>query len=351
MYQSYLGFSGDGTVDRDQRQVSKRIQRHTGRTFHLATRLLPSRYRDATYVLYAFFRIADDVVDTTEDTDAATQRAELDRIRAAALGERETDDPVLSAFRALCTEHQIPAEEIETFLNAMERDVSHTRYETYEQLETYLRGSAVAVAYMMLAVMDPADNEAAKPHARALGEAFQLTNFLRDVKEDVDDYGRVYLPQRTLRAHGVTEADLADGTFSPGFAAVMRTELQRTERLYRNGVAGIRRLPDDCQFAVLLAAVLYAEHHRLIRARRYDVLSSRPELTTATRVKLLARTWWFWQRERDPERVFYRVSPISESPDATMPAVPATDGERPPDETTGYLTNQLPAWLTDVTDR
>lgn len=350
MYQSSVGSNGGGRVDRDQRQVSKEIQRRTGRTFHLATRLLPSRHREATYVLYAFFRIADDVVDTTEDTDAADQRAELARIRAAVLGERDTDDPVFSAFRALRREHDVPDEEIETFLDAMERDVSQTRYETYGDLETYLRGSAVAVAYMMLAVMDPDDLEAAKPHARALGEAFQLTNFLRDVREDVDDHGRIYLPRRTLRTRGVSEADVADGAFSPGLAAAMRTELERTERLYREGVAGIRYLPDDCQFAVLLAAVLYAEHHRLIRARGYDVLSSRPELSTTTRLNLLARTWWSWRRDTDPERVFYTVSAVPKSLEVTPPGTKPADDEQQSDVIT-YLANRLPAWFTEATDR
>nr|WP_122089330.1 phytoene/squalene synthase family protein [Halalkalicoccus subterraneus] len=319
-------------IDDEQRRAGREIQRRTGPTFHVATRLLPPRYREATYVLYGFFRIADDVVDTTAEVDPSAQRAELDRIRTAVLGDREVEEPVLRAVRALRREHDIPPEEIDVFLDAMERDVSETRYETYEtyeELETYLRGSAVAVAYMMLAVLDPADREAARPHAKALGEAFQLTNFLRDVKEDIDEYGRVYLPRRTLQAHGVSEDDLASGRFSSGFAAAMRTELERAERLYREGVAGIRYLPEDSQFAILLSAVLYAEHHRLIRANGWDVLSTRPELGRMTRLKLVVETWWRWRRDPDPEAVFYAVSAVSEPSEAAIPESTTNDERRP----------------------
>ncbi len=163
---------------------------------------------------------------------------------------------------------------------------------------------------MMLAVMEPLDKSSAKPHAKALAEAFQLTNFLRDVREDVTDYDRIYLPQETLARHGVSSEQIARLEFSPGFGKAMQSELQRTEQLYQNGVKGIRYLPDDCQFAVLLAAVLYAEHHRLIRQQEYDVLTSRPTLSMRQRLTVAARTWWQWKRLRDPAQVFARVSAV-----------------------------------------
>ena len=107
-------------VEHTQVARSKRIQRRTGKTFHVATRLLPKRIRHATYVLYGFFRIADEVVDA-EDTDPpAEQRAELDRLRRAALGEQETDDPVLEAFAEVKAEHGIADGDIPSFVDAME---------------------------------------------------------------------------------------------------------------------------------------------------------------------------------------------------------------------------------------
>jgi phytoene synthase len=292
---------------------SRRIHKRTGRTFYLATRLLPERVRQATYALYAFFRVADDIVDRTDDPDPEWQRQELERLRAAALGERETDDPVLSAFREFAETHDVDDAETETFVDAMLQDVDTVRYETYADLEAYMRGSSVAVANMMMAVMgmSPDDRAEARPHAAALAEAFQLTNLLRDVREDIRDYGRVYLPRETLDRYGLTEADLREANVTDGFVAAMRHELRRTERRYREGVAGIRMLPEDSQFGVLLAAVLYAEHHRLVRARDYDVLTETPELGRLRRGYLLVRTWVHWRRHRDPEATFYAVSAIS----------------------------------------
>mgnify|MGYP000109069378 CR=1 FL=1 len=297
----------------DDVATSKAIQQRTGKTFHVATRLLPERVREATYVLYAFFRVADEVVDDPEGKPPDEQRAELSRIRAAALGQSETDDPVLSAFQSITDRYDIDDREVNAFMDAMEMDVTIDRYDTYPDLEKYLRGSSVAVGYMMLDVMDPDEKDRARPHAKALGEAFQLTNFIRDVREDVLEYDRVYLPAETLAANGVGHEDVVELEFSEGVADAVREELARAERLYYYGVDGIRYLPEDCQFPVLAAAVMYADQHRLVRDHGYDVLSTRPTLTMRRRLGLIARTRLRWQFSDDPLSVFDRVTDLEAS--------------------------------------
>ncbi len=296
-------------VEHTQVARSKRIQRRTGKTFHVATRLLPKRIRHATYVLYGFFRIADEVVDAEDTAPPAEQRAELDRLRRAALGEESTDDPVLEAFAEIKEEHGIADEDVRSFVDAMESDIDTDRYETYEELEAYMDGSAAAVGRMMTAIMelDEETEATALPHATKLGEAFQMTNFIRDVREDVVERDRIYLPLETLRRHGVSEEQILDLEFDSDVAAAIREELSRTERLYEEGVAGIKYLPEDCQLAVLLAAVLYADHHRLIRNLGYDTVSTTPELSFARKISLLVRTRWKWQWNKDPEAVFYEM--------------------------------------------
>ena len=294
-------------VGDDQIARSKAIQQQTGKTFHVATRLLPQRIREATYVLYAFFRVADEVVDDPEGATPADQRAELESIRAAALGQRETADPVLAAFAELREKHGIDPADVDTFIDAMASDIDTDRYETYAELEAYMDGSASAVGRMMTAVMEPDNPEEALPRATALGEAFQLTNFLRDVREDIVERDRIYLPQSTLDRHGVTNQQLKNFEMDHNVAAVIQDELSRAERLYAEGVSGIKYLPEDCQLAVLLAAVLYADHHRLIRDREYDVLSATPQLSTARKLALLARTRWQWVWNNDPEAVFHNI--------------------------------------------
>lgn len=313
--------SGPSPLADESVELSKAIQRRTGRTFHVATRFLPERVRRPTFVLYAFFRMADEVVDDPDPGPADRQRATLERYREAALGERETDDPVLSAVADLRVAHDIPDREIDVFVDAMERDIDGPDVETTADLAAYTRGSAVAVGNMMLAVMDPPNCEAARPHARALAEAFQLTNMLRDVREDVTEYGRVYLPRDAMDRHGVSRADLANGECTSGVRALVGEQLRATESRYREGVAGIAHLPADTRFPVLLSAVLYAEYHRLIRERDYDVLSDPPSLSVLDYCRLFARTWYHWRRGRDPETVFYRVSAIEATPpDRSRPA-------------------------------
>ncbi|WP_411964101.1 phytoene/squalene synthase family protein [Haloferax sp. YSMS24] len=297
-------------VNESQIEAGKEIQQRTGKTFYFATRLLPERVRHATYVLYAFFRVADEVVDAEETAPPAKQRARLEQLRAEALGDVESDDPVLSAFAELRAENDIAAEDVNVFIDAMESDIEKDHYATYEELETYMDGSASAVGRMMVAVMNPSDPETALPHATALGQAFQMSNFLRDVGEDVVERDRVYLPQTSLERYDVDIQQILDLEFDDCVAAVMQDELRRTEALYRDGVAGIEHLPADCQFPVLLSAVLYADHHRSIRNLGYDTLSATPELSFARKVSLLVKTAAYWAIWRDPVAVFKAVSVV-----------------------------------------
>ena len=311
-------------VSREQIQQSKAVQRTTGRTFHVATRFLPERVRDATYVLYAFFRLTDEIVDDENPGPPAAQRRALERVREAALGERETDEPVLAAFADLRERHDIPREEVDAFVDSMLMDVEDTvRYRDHDELSAYLRGSSVAVAYMMLDVMEPEQKAVARPHAASLGEAFQLTNFLRDVREDTVDYDRVYLPATTLADYGASHEAVAGLSFTPAVGRAVAAELRRTERLYHHGVDGIRYLPAGCQFPVLAAAVMYADQHRLIRDRNCDVVSERPTLTLRRRLSLVARAWLRWRFTDDPLDVFYAVTDLAEPADGDDVTVPA----------------------------
>jgi len=306
-------------VNNAQRDRGKAIHRETGQTFYYATRLLPERIREQTYVLYGFFRVADEVVDDGSEQSPATQRDQLESIRSAALGDSPADEPVIEAFSAIREGEEIADGEVNEFIDAMCADIDTDRYETYEDLAAYMRGSAAAVGNMMTTIMDTDNPEQARPHAMALGEAFQLTNFIRDVREDIRELNRIYLPMETLEQYGVTAEQIEREEFSPEFRRAVRSELRRAEQRYREGVEGIEYLPEDCQFAVVLAAVLYAEHHRLIRKQDFDVLSTRPELSKPRKLYLVAKTWWNWRRYEDPVTVFRRVSAV--------PADEATSGD------------------------
>jgi phytoene synthase len=309
-------YDDGATVNESQLERGKTIHKETGGTFYYATRLLPERIRLPTYVLYGFFRVADEVVDGDNGMSPDQQRRRLEHIREAATGDAEPEEPVVGAFSDLRREHDIADREIHAFVDAMIADIDTDRYETYDDLAGYMRGSAAAVGHMMMTLMGPDDPEKARPHAGVLGEAFQLTNFIRDVREDIRDLDRVYLPLETLGANGVTVDQLRCEECTPGLRRAVRTELLRAEELYRTGVAGIEHLPRDCQFPVLLASTLYAEHHRLVRNQEYDVLSERPSLSTPRKLSVVAKTWWNWRRFEDPVTVFRRVSPVPDAESA-----------------------------------
>lgn len=297
-------------VDSSQLAKSKSIHRKTGKTFYYATQLLPERVRHPTYVLYAFFRIADEVVDNPDGLTPEEQHDRLIEIREASLGRESTDDPVLAAFSEVRARYGIPDAEIEQFIDAMRTDIETSRYENYEELEAYMRGSAAAVGVMMTIIMESDDHDVVLPKARRLGEAFQLTNFLRDVGEDIADRDRIYLPKTTLDACGADPNDIERRTFTDEIGAAIEWELKRAERLYREGVTGIRYLPTDCQLPVLTAAVLYADHHRLIRERGNDTVTETPSLGTLRKIALVAKTRWYWKWHKDPKSVFEKVSDV-----------------------------------------
>lgn len=305
------------SAPRSQLATAKAIQRRTGRTFNVATGLLPDRARAPAHVLYAFFRVADEIVDDPDPTSIADQKRDLETIRAQALDEREPTGDVMQAFADVRDEFDLDCTEIDVFLDAMAMDLEQKRYETSEDLSEYLRGSSVAVANLLLDVFATEVDPEARPHATALAEALQLTNFLRDVREDVRQYDRIYLPLETLRRHDVTVEEIESLSFSDTVALAIEEELERTEDLYREGVAGIHYLPEDVQFGVLLAAILYAEHHRLIRQQGYDTLSRRPSLSATRRLALSFRAWLHWQLSNDPQDIFEAVSALPNDDDST----------------------------------
>ncbi|MFW5905581.1 MAG: phytoene/squalene synthase family protein, partial [archaeon] len=202
------------SAPRSQLATAKAIQRRTGRTFNVATRLLPDRARAPAHVLYAFFRVADEIVDDPDPTSIADQKRDLETIRAQALDEREPTGDVMQAFADVRDEFDLDRNEIDVFLDAMAMDLEQKRYETSEDLSEYLRGSSVSVANLLLDVFATEVDPEARPHATALAEALQLTNFLRDVREDVRQYDRIYLPLEILRRHDVTVEEIESLSFS-----------------------------------------------------------------------------------------------------------------------------------------
>jgi phytoene synthase len=271
--------------------------------------LLPERARRDTHILYAFFRSADEIVDGDTTPSAADQRDRLDRMRRVARGDR-AGEGIPAAFADVRRDNGIPPADVDRFIEAMQTDVDQEPFETFAELRTYMEGSAAAVGRMMARVLGAPDDAEVLRRASALGEAFQLTNFVRDVREDHRQLDRVYLPLQTLRKFGVARGDLEADQASRALRAAVGYELDRALGFYREGVTGIQHLPADCRFPVTLAAILYADHHRLMHEQGLDVLAQRPTLSRRRKLWLAAKARGLRPLSDGPVDLFERASAV-----------------------------------------
>lgn len=270
-----------------------RLHRQHGATYYFASRRLPAEARRRVDAVYGFVRVPDEIVDNPAEPDLQVMTSGLRAYRQEFLAStygRRPDQPVLRAFADTLRECEIPLHEPMVFLDAMEADLTVTRYPTYADLRGYMRGSAVAVGMMMLYVLDAERDRANLDAAQALGEAMQLTNFLRDVGDDIRR-GRIYLPLEDMAKFGVTEEDICTGRVTPAFRELMRFEIARARQLFDASDAGIERLPEAMRFGVALARELYAKILEKIEEADYNVFGQRAR--TTPQEKMVA-AWKLW---------------------------------------------------------
>ena len=315
------------------RQCAKLTWRY-GTTYFWGAALLPRPQRKHVYAVYALCRLADDIVDlpngqhamrpelvegrkpeastssarNSHDSDASTNSAHLrvdgpptDPLSTSSsdvsvrlttfaesfqtsLAEGGSTDPVMAAVVNTVITRRIDPECFDRFFNAMAMDLTKTSYQTWEDLRDYMEGSAAVIGEMMLPVLEPI-SQAAKGPARSLGLAFQLTNFLRDVDEDLDR-GRIYMPQEDLRLFDV---DLERRAVTPAWRAFLAYEIERNRALYSFADTGIAMLPPRSARCVGTARVLYAQILDQIERNGYDVFSSRARVPTSRKAATAAR--------------------------------------------------------------
>jgi phytoene synthase len=260
----------------------RRLNAEHGRTYYFATRFLPRDRRHHVHALYGFARYADDLVDHMALRWSLPQRrAALEAWSAtflACLDEtgddgHATHDPVLRATLATVTELGVRREDLQAFLDSMAMDLTVDRYATFEDLSTYVYGSAAVIGSMMLPVLGTVSEEA-RARAMDLGVAFQLTNFLRDVAEDWDR-GRIYLPLEDLDRFGVTEWDFRSRHVGPAFRRLLAFEADRTRALYRSAEDGWALLPPGSRTCIRIAHRLYGGILDAIEAGDYQVFRQR----------------------------------------------------------------------------
>jgi phytoene synthase len=276
-----------------------------GKTFFLATRLLPPEQRPAVHALYGFARRADDILDDFDPGRGVSERADLLQHLATQLfsllaqNKAGGDDPALTAVVHSARRYDIPWQLFDDFLSSMRMDLTVTDYPDRVALDRYMYGSAEVIGLQLLPVLGTVvPREEAAPYAAALGKAFQLTNFLRDVDEDLER-GRVYLPADELAAHGVDRELLTwchqNRRTDPRVRSALVEQLETTRRTYTYAERGIAMLDPRSRPCIWAALTLYSQILDRIEDIDFTIFAERATVGTSRRVRVaatgLSRAW------------------------------------------------------------
>jgi len=259
--------------------LARRLNARHGKTYFLATLLLPPAKRPHVHALYGFARYADDIVDDLDPAvDAERRAAQFSRWSEAVLADLargRSADPICRALLHTIATWQLPQSYFADFLHSMGSDLVVASYPSYAELARYMWGSAAVIGLQMLPILGQADPdvpvEQLRRRAADLGLAFQLTNFIRDVGEDLDR-GRIYLPLASLAEFGVTPGQLraarAGGTVDGPIRRLIRYEIERARSLYDSAEPGIELVHPTSRDCLRTAFTLYRDI--LVRIEQAD---------------------------------------------------------------------------------
>jgi phytoene synthase len=267
----------------------RQLNRRHGTTYFWSTQLLPAIKRPHVHALYAFCRYADDIVDDLGPAPTSERAEALAAYGArffADLAAGRSEHPVLRAVVHTVRAFDIDRSCFARFLRSMTLDLTVTEYLTFADLADYMDGSAAVIGEMMLPILEPTSSDATAP-ARDLGLAFQLTNFCRDVAEDLDR-GRVYLPIEDIEYYGARPA-LEARAVTPEWVELMRFEIARTREYYRSADLGLPMLPSVAGRCIAGARLLYGGILDQIEAADYDVFTARVRVPTWRKLAVAAR--------------------------------------------------------------
>lgn len=280
-------------------EACRRLNASHGKTYYLATLLLPAWKRPYVHALYGFARYADEIVDDLGSTLTDAQKADW----LVGWGEQfvkdveagGSDHEISKAVVDTVRRWDIPMAYVEAFLHSMRMDLTVHSYASYDDLMEYVYGSAAVIGLEMVPVLEPlVPREVADPYAADLGIAFQLSNFIRDVGEDLQR-GRVYLPREDLVAFGVTREHLEHGVVDGPVRRLLAFEVARTREIYRSAAQGVRLLHPTSRPCIETALKLYGGILDEVEAADYAVLGQRVSVGRSTRARVavpgLARAW------------------------------------------------------------
>ena len=270
----------------------KRLNNLHGKTYFLATRLLPPAKRPFVHALYGFARYADEIVDDLASTLSENEKAQSlkswgDEVLAN-IKSGKSHDHIGAALVDTVTRFSIPISYFEAFLHSMTMDLTVTEYHTYEDLYEYVYGSAAVIGLQMVPVLGTISKQSmaeANIAAEKLGTAFQLANFIRDIGEDLTR-GRVYLPVTELQSHGVTREMLEERIVTPQIKNALKEQIQRVRSLQAESKPGINLLSAESRACIEAASELYCGIVDEVEKIDYEIFNKRAKTSNWRRLKV-----------------------------------------------------------------
>jgi phytoene synthase len=267
------------------------VARTQAKNFYYSFTVLPPEKKAAMCAIYAFMRYSDDISDeaalnATKHDLLPRWRDALDRAFEGDYGESR----ILPAFHDVVRRYAIPKRFFHELIDGAEMDLLKTRYETFEELYQYCYRVASTVGFVCIHVWGFEGGESAYVPSEACGIAFQLTNILRDVKEDADR-GRIYLPLEDLRRFGVTEDELLRGEVGDGFHALMQFEVARAREYYQKALPLTPLIHEASRPTFVIMFRIYRGLLERIEKQDYNVFASRARLSTARKAGIVAKAW------------------------------------------------------------
>jgi len=275
-------------------ELCRELNAAHGKTYYLATLLLPPAKRPYVHALYGFARYADEIVDdlasTLTDQEKADALTSWANTFFADFDSGKSQDPICRAVLDTVHRWNIPREHFEAFIHSMTMDLTVTEYKTFDDLYEYVYGSAAVIGLQMVPILEPTDQRAYE-HAKQLGIAFQLANFIRDVGEDLER-GRIYLPLDDLAAFGVSRADLEARVLTPSIVDALKFQIARVRELEEESRAGIAMLSPVGQPCIETARILYCGIVDAVEDINYDVFNKRASVSIVRRLQIAVPAWW-----------------------------------------------------------
>jgi phytoene synthase len=274
-------------------QLCRKLNAQHGKTYFLATRLLPPGKRPFVHALYGFARYADEIVDDLASTLTIEQKTEAltswgDQVLNE-LRQGSSADPVAAALVDTVNRWQIPIAHFEAFLKSMKMDLNVTQYSTYDDLYEYVYGSAAVIGLQMVPILEPISDDAYEP-AKDLGIAFQLANFIRDVGEDLER-GRIYLPIEDLTKFDITVEEFKERKVTRKVKELLKYEIARVRDLERSAIPGIKLLSPASQPCIDAARILYCGIVDAVEEIDYQVFDKRAKVGLDRRLKVAGQAW------------------------------------------------------------